>query len=157
MGGGQAASRGAPGTRPPGSDTPVLCRAPATAPSRFSQCALHPATIFAPQSHLYFSLFPFLFSLFVFLSFCLFVFLSLRFSLLLYYHLFDFYHVYCRDAPRRVRINLQMKKVSRRFRRYADLSRIDEENFGKGLADYADYADCHPAGICGINFKCNQL
>ena len=51
----------------------------------------------------------------------------------------------------------QMKKVSRRFRRYADFPQIDEEideeNFGKSLADYTDYADCHPAGIHGINFN----
>ena len=47
----------------------------------------------------------------------------------------------------------QMKKVSRRFPRYADFPQIDEENFGKSLADYTDYADCHPAGIHGINFN----
>ena len=60
-------------------------------PSGYNLCSTIPSLFF-----------PFLFSLF---SFCLFVSPSYY-----NYHLFDFYHVYCRDAPRRVRINLQMKK-----------------------------------------------
>ena len=150
------APRGAPGTRPPGSDIPVLCRAPATALSRFSQCARHPATIFAPQSQLYFFSFPFF----------LFVFSFLPLTILLYY--ITIYLTFTTSA-----VGTRRGASASTFRRkkshadfadtqiYRGLMRIISEKVSQimritQIAIRREYVESI-SGICGINFKCNQL